>query len=397
MNSKQLLWLLAAACGVVILGVIAIRITDRSTAPAAGVNRPLLPDFPVNDIETVIVTGATGTGEVHKKNGIWCVPARNDYPANFTAVSQLLTEMAEMTAVQIVQAGESQYGRLKLLPPNKGGANSGIEVVCQRAGGKTVGHFILGKNYETPRSGEETLESLMYNQGGGRFLLLPEQKTVAVVKANFGPAATQASDWLDPEFLNLLEVKSVTLKDGDKTLWNLTRESAGGGLLLADLKAGETVDQDKVNRAGATWNWHRFADVAGKCADKPEARAEFKQELRATEFTGCEFILRLGDLTPDKQQRRVMVDALFTPQSRTPAKDEKPEAKKTADENHAKSQAENRKRVEDLKKLTADWIYLLPVSALEAIPQARDGFLKPPTPPEKPATPAAPAKPAVKQ
>ena len=386
MNSKQLLWLLATACGVVILGVMFTRIADRSTAPAAGVNRPLLPDFPVNDIETVIVTGATGTGEVHKKNGIWCVPARNDYPANFNAVSRLLTEMSEMTAIQMVQAGESQYGRLKLLPPGKGGVNSGSEVVCRLANGKTVGHLILGKSYETPRSGDDA--ATMYNEAAGRFLLLPESKTIAVVKANFGPAATQAADWLEPEFLNLLEVKSVTLTEGGKNTWKLTREAAGGGLLLSDLKTGETADQDKINRAGATWNWQRFADVAGKCADKPEDQAEFKRELHAVEFTGCEFIIRLGTLTADKQHRRIMVDAAFTPAVRTPAKDEKPDVKKVADANHAKSQAENRQRVENLKKITAGWIYLLPTSAFEVILQGRDGFLKP----AEPAKPVPPPK-----
>ena len=383
MNLKQLLWLLAV-CGVAVLGVVVIRLADPSTAPAASGKRLVLPDFPLNDIEAVTLADASGSCEIRKKNGRWCVPSRHDYPADFNAVSRLLTDLADMTVIQSVQAGESQYGRLNLLPPAKDGANSGIEVVCRLAGGKTAGHVILGKNYEIPRSPEDAPAD---NAAPCRFLLLPEKKSVAVVKANIGSAATLAASWLDPEFLNLLEIRSVTLKAGDQILWTLARETAGGALRLTDLKAGETANQDQIARAGATRDWGCFTDVAGRCADQPAARAEFRQELQVVEFTGGEFVLRFGDWTADRQQRRVMVDATFTPQPRNSAEHETAADQKAADENHARAQAETRKRVEELKARTAGWIYLLSASALEGLPGERQAFLKSAAPP-----PASPAK-----
>ena len=130
---------------------------SRSTGARKALFKNLLTDLFRNErIETtevkakVIRSRGQKPGETRldlvKKDGLWCVRERNDYPANFSEISSFLLKAADLKAAQTEEIGPSQLGRYKLLPPGPA-TNTAILVELRDQGGKVIKSLLLGKSH----------------------------------------------------------------------------------------------------------------------------------------------------------------------------------------------------------------------------------------------------------
>src|ERR1043166_1491489 len=117
MKGKQIVILLAL---VAIIGAVEFFVNrhsqsewSESAAPAGA----KVVDFPVNDVARVTLHGPNGQIDLAKKNNIWVVEQKADYPANFERVSTLIRNLWELHPVQELKVGPSQYSRLELVEP----------------------------------------------------------------------------------------------------------------------------------------------------------------------------------------------------------------------------------------------------------------------------------------
>ena len=118
MNRRQLVYLIVAAALVVLIGVAVARARKKTwEATGTAVGQKVLPDLPVNDVTTIEVVDGDKTLQVVKKEDKWRVAQRYDFPADYARVSELLRNLMDLKAAQQPVVGESQYGRLRLLPP----------------------------------------------------------------------------------------------------------------------------------------------------------------------------------------------------------------------------------------------------------------------------------------
>src|ERR1051325_10152022 len=117
MNRKQLVvWLVLVA----VLGGAGIVLHNRQKSSWEGANpsagKKLLGNFPINDIAHIEFKQGTNDLNLAKKDDKWCVRERNDYPANFAQISDLLIKLGDLKIVQSEAVGQSQLARLNLVP-----------------------------------------------------------------------------------------------------------------------------------------------------------------------------------------------------------------------------------------------------------------------------------------
>src|SRR5215471_17249670 len=114
-NQLSLLLFLLVVVGIGGLMVYHKQNDVRSTGDPA-IGKKLLGDLPVNDVARISIKQDTNELNLVKKDGRWRVRERNDYPANYSEISEFLLKARDLKIVQSEQVGPSQLPRLSLVP-----------------------------------------------------------------------------------------------------------------------------------------------------------------------------------------------------------------------------------------------------------------------------------------
>lgn len=386
MNRRNL-WILIA---VAIVAVVAVVFYDADrNARWEGERRELkvLPDLAVNDVSQIRITAPNATLTVARKEDLWRVAERNDYPADFSKVRDLLRTLWGLKAVREVEVGPSQFERLQILPSGKG-TGSGTQVEVAGQGGKVLGTLIVGKALQgEPEAGVAA--------PGGRFVYNPANKDHAdvVSDAFYGVDPLQVNQWLDKTFINPGEVDKVVREDAPGNPgWTIARPDPKGPWVFVPEANAEKVKEEPANLLSHFSP--TFTDV--RPADAPAAETGLDQPVRVELHTtdGFTYKLAIGKPGPEKTRYlTVQVDAQL-PASRTPAPNEKPEDKKTRDDEFNKHLGELKERLERERKF-AGWVYEVPEFSLENLLKPRADLVNKPAAAPAPAAPAVAPAPAV--
>ena len=101
MNRKQFVLVLVL---VAVVGGLGLMLYQRNTASygrtSSTIGGKVLGDFPVNDIAQITIKSGTNELNFIKRDNLWRVRERGDYPANFTEISGLLMKFADLKIVQ---------------------------------------------------------------------------------------------------------------------------------------------------------------------------------------------------------------------------------------------------------------------------------------------------------
>src|SRR5579859_5400393 len=152
MNRKQFIILLVLVAIVGAAGLLIRQKNSNSWHGAAAIGEKLLPNLPVNDVAQLVIKSGADSVTLARENNLWRVHERNNYPANFSQISELILKLADLKASQNQDVGPSQLGRFELLPPGAGqGTATSIELKDQ--GGKSLGLLLLGKKHMKKPSG----------------------------------------------------------------------------------------------------------------------------------------------------------------------------------------------------------------------------------------------------
>src|SRR5437588_2345776 len=113
MNRKQLIILLIL---LVVLGWAGLIVHNRNQADykssSAAIGQKLLGNFPLNDVAHLAIKQGTNELNLAKKDGLWRVRERNDYPANFSEISDFLIKVRDLKVTQSEKFGPSQLARV---------------------------------------------------------------------------------------------------------------------------------------------------------------------------------------------------------------------------------------------------------------------------------------------
>lgn len=395
MNRKQLALLLFL---LVVLGLAGLMIyhkqNDLADAGNQQLGKKLLGDFPVNDVAHITIKQGTNELNLVKKDDLWRVRERNDYPANFSDISDFLIKARDLKIIQTETVGPSQMPRLDLVPGS--GTNAALVVEFKGQSEKPIRTLLLGKKH-MQKSSRPSPYGDMGDMGfpDGRYVRVgTDSDSVALISEPLANIEPKPDQWLNKDFFKVEHVRSISVDFPIATnSWKLTRDTETADWKLADAKPGEQLDSSKISGLSSPLSSPSFSDV--DTTSKPAQLGLDKPTVvKLDTFDNFSYTLKVGEKTNDNYAVALNVDAQL-PTERTPDKDEKPADKARRD----KEFKDNQKKLQDKlaqEKGYQNWVYLVSSWTLDPVLKDRSQLLVEKKKEEKPtASNAASAKPAL--
>jgi len=391
MKGKQLAIVLVL---LVVLGGVALFLNHRNSAAwseSATTSSGKVLDFPLNDVSQVTIKESSTELNLARKDEIWTVKERADYPADFAKVSALLRKLWELKPVQDVKVGPSQLARLQLTEPAAGSA-SGTLLDLKGAAGKRLAALLLGKKNLTNRDQPAS-------EGGGiasgRYVMGQDgSNRVYLVSDTFDEIQMKPEQWLRRDFIKIENPKSIAVTGTTPaTNWKLVRDAAAGPWKLADAKPGEELDNAKASGVASIFSYGSFTDVLAADAAVTETGLDKPSTVRIETFDNVVYELKIGKLMGENYPLLVSVKG-EPPKERTPAADEKPEDKARLDQEFQTKQKQLTDKLAAEQKLPAR-PYLIAKPTIDQLLKDRASLMteKKPSPSPIAAVPPAGPKP----
>ena len=376
MKKNHLLLLLAVAVVVGLAGIY-FQISQSAGWSDAKTDRTILPNLPVNDITKILIRSSPATVTLEKKGDQWVVAERNDYPADFTKIRNLIKTLWELKAGQETQIGPSQLSRLKLLTPDQG-AEAGIEIDLKGEKENQIATLIIGKSVDRSNAAASSAES-------GRFVYNPAAKDrVYLVSESFlSIDPVTVAPWLDKTFIAPGEAKEIDQAAwSNNPGWKVVRQDPKAEWQLEDLQTGETLDKSfaqTLSNFAPT-----FTDVRPLSVSPDETGLKDPFRITVKTFDGFIYDLLVGKEGPDKARFLQLSVSAELPSARTPAPGESADDKKKKDEEFDKKNAVLKERLATEKRFEK-WVYLVPDWKLEQVLKRRDEIVSKASPSPSPA------------
>jgi hypothetical protein len=372
MNLKQLGILLAL---VIVIGVAGFAIHKRQQSSWSGggadVGKKLLGDFPFNDVTHISITHGTNALNLEKKDDLWRVRERADYPANFSQISEFLLKARDLKIVQTEEIGASQLPRMELARGQ--GSNSAVGVQFDGQGNKPIRTLLLGKKHMKQSSapsqpeGEEAFPDGRYVQVG------TNSQTVALISDPLDNAEPNPEQWLNKDFIHIEKPKSIEVDFPAATnSWKLTRASETGEWKLADAKPGEDLDSSKSSGVTSPFSSPNFTDVLPG-SKLGESATNHPTTVKIDTFDNFNYTIKVGAKTNDDYLVTITVTAQL-PKERAAGKDEKAADKAGLDKEFKDTQqklADKLKQEQSFEK----WTYLVPSWVVDPVLKERGQLL----------------------
>jgi hypothetical protein len=375
MNRKQFVILLVL---VLVLGAWGLnRLRQQSSSwsgGGAGVGQKLLGEFAVNDVVQISIQHGTNQLLLAKKNELWRVAQRGDYPADFSEISSLLLKLKNLKIVQTEQVGASQLARLELAAS---GTNAPTTVEFQDASGKPIKTLVLGKKHMKSGGQSSPMDEMGGGGGGwpdGRYVQVGGAgDQVALISDPLADVEPDAGHWLNKDFFKVEKVRSIAVTFPVATnSWKLVRETDGGELKFAEANAGEALDSGKASGAGSPFSSPTFNDVAVGVA--PEQAGLDKPTVIAVEtFDGFSYTIKVGAKKDDSYYVTMAV-AVALAKDRPLGKDEKPEDKARLDNEFADKQKKLEEKLA-AEKAFESWTFLVAGWTVDSVLKERSQLL----------------------
>ncbi|RFC41939.1 MAG: protein of unknown function (DUF4340), partial [Verrucomicrobia bacterium] len=376
MKGKQLLLLLILGTA---LGFAWLNRSKSDQASWSETSRSGLKVFelPINDVARLRIKTSAAELNLVKKEDVWTVQERGNYPANFEQVSALLRKIWDLKTVQEVKIGTSQLARLELVEPGSGD-NAGTLLQFQTAEGKDIGSLLLGKKHlRKSEGGEMGLGGASEGFPAGRYVKSGASAKVSLVSDTLDEIDASATRWVATDFIAVDGLKSVSVKGAQE--WAVRRDAAASEWQLAGAKEDEKLDAAKTSSLSSLLASATIADVLAA-----DAKAEPVVSAVLDTFDGFKYELKIGKEEAENYPVFVQVSATL-PKARVVAAEEKPEDKTRLDEEFTKTQTQLAEKLAKEKKFEGRG-YLLPKFRIDALLKERASLLA-----EKAAPPAAPS------
>lgn len=375
MNRKQFIILLVLLVLIGAAGWV-VHQRGRNSWQSGGqtIGQKLLPALAVNDIAQVLIRSGTNELNLARRDNLWRVRERGDYPANFSEISGLLLKFADLKVAQSQDVGASQLGRFELLPPGAG-ANAGTLVEFKSEAGKTLSSVFLGKKHLS-KSGGAPFESM--GAGGrpdGRYVMVGgEAKTLAVISDPLDNVQPKPEAWLSKDFFSIEKPRSIAVQFPEATnSWKLTRASETNEWQLADAGPDEKADPTKVSGVTSPFASASFNDVFPGNTQPEISGLTNVTTMTVETFDGFAYTFKIGQKQSESYPVTLSVAAVL-PTERTAGEDAKPDDKTKLD----KEFKDRQKNLTDKlarEKQFANWIYRLPGYAVDSTLKRRDQLL----------------------
>ncbi len=363
MKKNHLLLLLAVAVLASLAGIY-FQVAQSSKWSDSKTDRTIFQNLPVNDISQIQIRSGTVSVTLERKEDVWGVAERDNYPADFDKIRDLIKTLWELKAGQEMQVGPSQLGRLKVTAPGQG-PESGIEIDLKGQKDSQIASLIIGKSADQSNAAaaSATTGRFVYNQAFKVRVFL-----VSVYFFSVDPVSV--GSWLDKTFIAPEELKEVDQAAwSNNPGWKVTRQDAKGEWQLEDPQSGESLD--KAFSQSLSSFALSFVDVRPPSVSPDETGLKDPFKISIKTFDGFTYDFLLGRDGPEKTRYlQLKVSADFS-SVRPTDPNENADDKKKKDQEFDQKNTGLKERLAKEKRFEK-WVYLVPDSHLEQLLKRRN-------------------------
>ncbi|HEX3729169.1 MAG TPA: DUF4340 domain-containing protein [Opitutaceae bacterium] len=290
------------AVAVAILAVLAVAAAwfNRTPPPPAAdsrVGQPLADPGLASKIARLRVSDQGKTVElVRQPDATWRVPGYYDFPADFSKVSSLVSDLTAAKIQRLVTTNPERIARLGF---------DGTRLEFLDGSGQALWTVTLGRNADT----------------GGRFVRFGAEPKAYLADLNSSIDA-EPKDWADSALTNLKadDIAKVEIGFEGEPAVTASRTKAGEPWTAPHTPAGQQVSADKISSLLNSLDSLRFTDTADPKDPQADAARQHERTFRLTTFGGQTTTVALGRKPEEKKP---------APKA-APAKAETPAADKSA-------------------------------------------------------------------
>ena len=331
--------------------------------------------FPINDVARITIKQGTNELNLVKKNDLWRVSERYDYPANYSAISGFLLKLRDLKVIQSEAVGASQLPRLQLAPLGQG-TNSGVMVDFKNKDDKSIKTLTLGKKHL--RKGQPPAQQFQMGEESmayGRYILVAGNTQNALLIAEpLNNIEPKAGEWLSKDFFKVERPKAIAVTFPAATnSWKIVRDTDSGDWKLADAKGDEKLDQARASSVSSPFASPSFNDVLSPNTKPQDNGLDKPIVVTIDTFDDFTYTVKVGSKSDQDYPVTMTVLANF-PKERIPAKDEKPEDKDKADKAWQTRQQQLEEKIKQSKRFE-NWTYLVPSWNVDPILKERKDLL----------------------
>ena len=363
MNLKTSLLLVSFT--LIALGVgLSIHKRSAIVANAGPDQNDWIPAFDLNAVSQVVIKTNADTTTLNNTPQGWTVLERDSYPADVTAIGDIVQRIRDFKPAQEVIAGPSQVADLELLEPDGTSSGTGTLIDLKAADGTRLAALVVGKqSFAQPDPNSPFPPS-----PNGRFIVVAgSEGPVGLAAEGFDLIRTKPDMWLDRGFVKTGRISSITL-DAPNKKWRVSRVAPESPWILDGALTTESPDPSKIDPIAAILASPSFNDIAP--ATTGDTAFATSSTLTIESFDGLLATLLIGSRDGDSYPVKIALSANLRAE-RTPPQNEK--AGIQSQDPRASLNAE----LEKGKKF-ANRIFKLPVQALEIVLKPRNHFLAPP-------------------
>ena len=367
MSKKQviILWSIAAVLAVIVLGIKLSQDDPNQSTTERKPGETLFESFPAEDITRVVIEGAEQSLTLTKKGDAWFLKERDDYPADTTAVHDLIRTVNEVEISRAIEAEPSLAPRFGMDADSKTEEDHGLEISFFK-GEEELARVTLGKNIEHDSTGKIAGATMMV----GRYIRNhADESGFYGTTEMFASVGDDAKGWLRDVFINPEKISSVKVSkdDSEETDWHLQRESEEAVFQVVGAKPSEVANKNLADRLGSLFSYERFNDVAPAASVEALSAEKGRRKAVVRTFEGFTYTLSMIPSADDELEYLMEVEVeAELPEERKKGEDESEEDAAKLD----KAFAERRQQLQDKlneAKFFVGRTYLMPKTSVDLL------------------------------
>ena len=338
------LWLIAIALAATIAFIkINESNVDRETTNRAP-GQTLLENFPIENVSSIQIEGAESSVTLKTNEDSWVLPQRDNFPANFSNIKDLLYTLKELKVTQGIEAGLSIAPRFGMDDASSDPESHGITATFKDSSGEEIAKVTFGKNLAGSAGGGIT----------GRFVRNHADKSgFYAVSESFGILSADPKNWLSDALLSIDKIQSISLTQpgSDKIDWKITRPEETKKFEFSEAYPGVTLDPAAANPLATVFSALRIDDLTPAADLGKLSTPEKLQKVKVITFEGFTYQITLQ---PKKDSESYLMNIEVTakiPDQRKKSANEKPEETEQLDKAFADRKKILTQRLEATKPL----------------------------------------------
>lgn len=255
----------------------------RPTAPAsadARIGQPVLAsDLAAALTRLELADHGKTVALARQSDGTWTVPDYHDFPADFTKLSRLVTDLTAARVQRLVTARPERLARLEF---------KDTTLTLHGAAGSPPLRLTLGKTAD----------------GGGRFLRFGDEPKGYLANLSYY-ADPEPKNWADATLLSLTPaaIAAVELGFDPGNSLTATRAQPAAPWVAANAPAGQRIKADLINRLLTTVGTLRFSDTTAPDDAQAVAARAHQRTLKLTTFDGETYTLTFARRPEEKRPK----------------------------------------------------------------------------------------------